>query len=108
MKKTKYIISLLTLLLLFPYTTYADCSEEIKDKFREIKNDYYYSYEFNRESNTYTLKLHNGSQEFVYGINKYDEKSNEKYTMIKQMMTFITCMKKNMMKKKLTVKRMII
>lgn len=56
MKKTKYIISLLTLLLLFPYTTYADCSEEI-EYFKEHEDEYKVTYEYDRENENYDIIL---------------------------------------------------
>ena len=68
MKKAKYIILLLTLLLLFPYTTYADCSEEI-EYFKEHEDEYKVTYNFYSDSNTYDIKFINPEPDrYEFGI----------------------------------------
>ena len=79
MKKTKYIISLLTLLFLFPYTTYADddneedakpnmCSNEIYEQFKQVEGDYYYKYEYDITNDTYTFTFHRADPNYIYGL----------------------------------------
>ena len=80
MKKAKYIISLLTLLLLFPYTTYADddndeeepepniCSNEIYEQFKQVEDDYYYKYEYDINNETYTFTFHRTDPNYIYGL----------------------------------------
>ena len=57
MKKTKYIILLISLSLLFPCTTYADCSNDELNFFKEHEEEYQVTYEYDKEIGSYDIVL---------------------------------------------------
>ena len=59
MKKNIYKILLLLVLTLSPYLVKADCTTEEIKHFREIEDDYKVTYEFDKETKTYTLTFYN-------------------------------------------------
>ena len=73
MKKYNYIILLFLSFLLSPPKSYANCTQEEINNFKEYADKYKVSYEFNKDNKTYTLKLFNPlPNEFDYA-NKLDD-----------------------------------
>lgn len=59
MKKHKFLLSILSLSLFIPSTTYADCTKEEIDNFKEIEDEYKITYEFDKDTKTYTINFVN-------------------------------------------------
>lgn len=59
MKKHKFLLSILSLSLFIPSTTYADCTKEEIDNFKEIEDEYKVTYEFDKDTKTYTINFVN-------------------------------------------------
>lgn len=59
MKKHKFLLSILSLSLFIPSTTYADCTKEEIDNFKEIEDEYKVTYEFDTNSKKYAVYLNN-------------------------------------------------
>lgn len=55
MNKKIYLLSLFSLFLLLPHTSYADCTAEEIEHFKEVENEYKITYEFNEDTKDYTL-----------------------------------------------------
>lgn len=58
MIKQKFLLSLISLSLFIPTTTYADCTKEEIDNFKEIQDEYKVTYEFDKETKLYVLTLY--------------------------------------------------
>ena len=59
MKKYNYLILLFLSFILSPHKSYADCTQEEINHFKEYEDKYKVTYEFNKDNKTYTLKLFN-------------------------------------------------
>lgn len=69
MKKQIYLITLISLFLLLPKLSYADCKEEVIERFSEIENHYVITYELDKENMNYNLTLKKDeSNDYVYII----------------------------------------
>lgn len=88
MKKHKFLLSILSLSLFIPSTTYADCTKEEIDNFKEIEDEYKITYEFDKETKTYTLTFYSPKPDMYDYIlhigkdkkcNEIEEKKNECY-----------------------------
>ena len=55
MNKTKYLLTTLSLFIMLPSITYAECTKEEINHFKEIEDDYKVSYEFNKETKDYNI-----------------------------------------------------
>lgn len=58
MSKKIYLLSLFSLFLLLPHTSYADCTKEEIEHFKEIEDEYKVTYEFDENTQKYTVMLH--------------------------------------------------
>lgn len=58
MNKKNYLVILLSLFIILPHFTYAECAKEEMDHFKEIEDQYKVTYEFNKETKDYTLKMY--------------------------------------------------
>lgn len=58
MKNNKYTIALLSLLMLYPNTIYAACTNDELNHFKEIAKDYKITYEFNKETKKYAVSFY--------------------------------------------------
>lgn len=58
MKKHKFLLSILSLSLFIPSTTYADCTKEEIDNFKQIEDEYKVTYEFDKDTKLYTLTFY--------------------------------------------------
>lgn len=88
MKKHKLLLSILSLSLFIPSTTYADCTKEEIDNFKEIEDEYKITYEFDKDTKTYTLTFYSPEPDMYDYIlhigkdkkcNEIEEKKNECY-----------------------------
>ena len=88
MKKYNLLLSIISLSLFIPTLTYADCTKEELDNFKEIENEYKVTYEFDRDSKKYKLKFINPNYE-NYGYMLFYEISEEqtKYYDLRQLNT---------------------
>ena len=69
MKKYKYLLITLLIPLLIPITTYADCTEENIQEFKEIQDEYKVTYEFDKETKLYTIIMNNPeSSKYDYSV----------------------------------------
>ncbi len=59
MNKLKLWVILPVLFMLLPNTIYADCTTEEKQHFNEIKDEFEIKYEYNRDTDSYTINLYN-------------------------------------------------
>lgn len=57
MNKSKYLLTTLSLFIMLPSITYAECTPEEIKHFKEIEDEYKVTYEFNKETKDYTIKL---------------------------------------------------
>lgn len=67
----KHVSILITMLsfLLLPNITYADCTKEEIEHFKEIEDEYKITYKYNKETNDYTLTMHQSiSKDFTFVI----------------------------------------
>lgn len=71
MSKKIYLLSLFSLFLLLPHTSYADCTKEEIEHFKEIEDEYKVTYEFNKDTKDYTIKFHS-SEPSKYDFGIYD------------------------------------
>lgn len=76
MKKSNYIILILSIFLLLPRITYAVCDDESLNHFKEIEDEYKVTYEFNESTKKYTL-IFTCSERDTYDYNLYYEKPLE-------------------------------
>jgi len=85
MKKHKFLLSILSLSLFIPSTTYADCTKEEIDNFKEIEDEYKITYEFDKDTKLYTIKYINPNPEKYgyYLIQKVDLNTTKKYDLTK-------------------------
>ena len=75
MNKQKYLLTTLSLFIMLPSITYAECtSEEIKH-FKEIEDEYKVTYEFNIDNQRYNLMFYaNETYDYVFDI-KFEEET---------------------------------
>lgn len=67
----KHVSILITMLsfLLLPNITYADCTKEEIEHFKEIEDEYKITYKYNKETNDYILTMHQSiSKDFTFLI----------------------------------------
>ena len=76
MNRKKYITFTLMLSLLCMNKTYAACTQEEIDEFKKVEDEYKITYEFNKVSKDYTIKLYNLEPE-KYGLSIELQGSNE-------------------------------
>ena len=69
MNKSKYLLTTLSLFIMLPSITYAECtSEEIKH-FKEIEDEYKYSYEFDSQTKKYNIRFYSEEPDnYDFGI----------------------------------------
>ena len=58
MNKLK-LLAIFSLFILLPNVTYADCTKEEKDYFKQVEKEYKVTYKFNQETDDYTLIFYN-------------------------------------------------
>lgn len=83
MKKYKYLLLSLLIPLLFPIITYAECSKEDIDNFKEIEEQYKVTYEFDKETKLYSITFHNPNPE-KYGYTIEHDDTELDLTTIKE------------------------
>lgn len=83
MKKNIYLLLIVFLFMLLPSFVYADCTDEVIAHFKKIENDYKITYEFNREKESYNIKIYNAEPEqFIFVPEK--EEDNVKCTELEK------------------------
>ena len=88
MKKNIYLFTTIFIFLLLPSVIYADCSDEIINEFKEVEDEFKLAYEYNKETETYNIKIYNPNPEKYLYI-PIDEKVQNKCTNIEE--NDITC-----------------
>ena len=79
----KYICLLGTIIsfILLPNIIYANCPEEVANHYREIKDEYTVEYEFNTETEDYTLNFYNPEPfNYEYAMMNFDKYNCEHTT----------------------------
>lgn len=76
MEKIKYSIFTIMLFLMFIANTYAACTEEEKNQFKKVEENYTVKYEFDKVTKTYTIYFKTPNPE-KYRFQIYSEKKLE-------------------------------
>ena len=58
MNKLKYLLSLAIVFIVLPNIIYADCTVEERKHFKEIEDEYKVTYEFNKDTETYSATFY--------------------------------------------------
>jgi len=80
MNKKKYIAFPILLSLLCINNVYADCTQQARDEFKTIEDQYKITTEYNRETKTYTMRIEEGKPEkfrYVFSM-EYDYRNFKK------------------------------
>ena len=81
MIKNKIILLMISLSLFMPSTIYADCTKEEIDNFKKIEDEYKVTYEFDKDSKTYTVYLTNpNTSKYTFSGSIFDESNSVSLT----------------------------
>ena len=58
MNKTKYLLTTLSLFIMLPSITYAECASDEVKHFKEIEDKYHYSYKIDEQTKKYTITFY--------------------------------------------------